>query len=175
MLMIVVAIAVAGILYLCHKLPYHFRVVEPGRLYRSGALTPPGLLWCHRRYRFKTIISLISDKEIQMFRSARFEKKFCQKQGIAWVQIPLRHIPNPAQIRQFLSICDDPQCYPILIHCQQGVVRTAAMVAVYLNSTHKLPGRFMLEHLPTFGHSLARRKNMKDFILFGLPTGKDIT
>ena len=40
-------------------------------------------------------------------------------------------LERPAAIDEFLDLMDDPDAYPVLIHCKAGLHRTGCLTAVY--------------------------------------------
>jgi protein tyrosine/serine phosphatase len=120
------------------------REVTPGRVYRSGQLTSVGFAEAVQRYGIRTVINLqneFPDPDVeQSFLDPRTspESEICEQLGIRFVyiepdlvrrcQVPAE---RPAAIDHFLTILDDPESYPVLIHCRAGLHRTGCMVAVY--------------------------------------------
>jgi protein tyrosine/serine phosphatase len=115
----------------------NFRVVTPGRLYRSGQLTPTGLARIVEEYGIRTVITL---REEDGRDDSHWEKQFCSERDIVFVRIPAReywsrHGPAPARksVSRFLQVLGDPDRYPppILVHCFAGEHRTGAFCAIY--------------------------------------------
>ncbi len=150
--------------------PYHFRVVQPDRVYRSGCLDNENLEKVVEQYRIRTIVALnrIDDAEPHDNWYAD-EKKFCQSKSVRFVHTPLlgNKPPSPDQLQLWLSVLDDPGNYPVLVHCAQGVVRTGMFVAVYNIEYMREDNCEVLQNLPMFGHHLytPKRKEMREFIL----------
>lgn len=120
------------------------REVVPERVYRSGQLTESGFAEAVQRYHLRTVINLqdeFPDPDIARgYFTARTikEKQLCDRLGVRYIFIapdlvPRRQAPaeRPEAIDQFLAVMDDPQAYPVLIHCKAGLHRTGVMVAVY--------------------------------------------
>src|SRR5262245_14797390 len=131
----VLALIVGPVVYAFHeeKQTRNFRVVQEGKLYRSARMTLAGLKRVAHDYGIRTVISL-RDAD----RADLDEEEFCRKQEIAFYRLPPRHwdtTNGPAEaevnVRQFRDIIDDPDNYPILVHCFAGVHRTGAYIAVY--------------------------------------------
>lgn len=126
-----------------------FRVVTPGKVYRSGQLTQDGFRDMIRKHGIKTIINLQEDvpdpllPQNMVERSTRLESDLCQELGVRYVQIspdlvPIRQFPErrPDAVDQFLSIMDEmherpDEYFPVLIHCRAGLHRTGCMVSIY--------------------------------------------
>jgi tyrosine-protein phosphatase SIW14 len=109
-------------------------VVRAGVLYRSAQMTLPGLKRALHDYGIRTVISLRDpDRPDDVA-----EEAFCRKEEVTFYRLPPRHWDTsngPAEaepnVRKFRDIIDDPDNYPILVHCFAGVHRTGAYVAVY--------------------------------------------
>jgi len=112
----------------------NFRVVKDGVLYRSGQMTLTGLKRLLHDYGFNTVVSLRDGIQ----QTDKDEGEYCAKEGINFFRLPPRHWEAPAgpapveeNVVQFRAIMDDPDNYPVLIHCFAGVHRTGAYCAIY--------------------------------------------
>ena len=74
----------------------------------------------------KTVINLIKDEKGE-------EVATVQRMGMKYVHIPMTTgtAPTPDQIKQFLSLVEDPANQPVFVHCVGGKHRTGVMTAVY--------------------------------------------
>jgi len=98
--------------------------VAPG-IYRGGQPTAEGIAWLKAKG-VKTVLNLRhyhGDTEQQMVESV----------GLRYERIPLTSWrgPLPEQVARFLAIVRDPALRPVYVHCEHGVDRTGAMMAVY--------------------------------------------
>ncbi len=120
------------------------REVQPGVLYRSGALTVDGFRDAVERLQIKTIVNLQDEFPDPALRNSYFdtrtssEVEMCKTLGVRYVYIAPDltsrkkvGTEHPHAIDEFLAIMDDPRNYPVLIHCKAGLHRTGCMVAVY--------------------------------------------
>lgn len=120
------------------------RVVEPGRFYRSGQMTADGFRDAVRAYGIRTIINVqdeIPDPNIALgvFQSGTIkERDLCKELGVryVWLQPDLQSRstpggPRPVVLDEYLALLDDPDSYPVLIHCKAGLHRTGVLTAVY--------------------------------------------
>jgi hypothetical protein len=120
------------------------REVTPGLVYRSGQLTAEGFIDACRSLGIKTIINLQDDFPDPDL-SYRFlnwrtikESDLCHMIGVRYVFIGpdltwRRRVgrDRPEAIEQFLAVMDDPDSYPVLLHCKAGLHRTGCLAAVY--------------------------------------------
>ena len=74
----------------------------------------------------KTVINLINDEKGEEVASV-------QRMGMKYVHIPMTTgtPPTSDQIKQFLSLVEDPAQQPVFVHCVGGKHRTGVMTAVY--------------------------------------------
>lgn len=98
--------------------------VAPG-LYRGAQPDAEGVAWL-KSMGIKTVLNLRhyhGDTEGKLVESAglRYER----------IAIASSDKPTPDQVKRFLEIVRDPSLRPLYVHCQHGVDRTGAMMAVY--------------------------------------------
>jgi tyrosine-protein phosphatase SIW14 len=150
-----------------HRTLYHFRTVDPGKLYRSGTLSRRGWDKVYAMTGIKTIINLRSEAEMNAGPWYATEKEFAAAKGVSLfdLSMPYDTPPTPAQVKRFLAIVTDPARLPALVHCEMGVIRTGMMVAVYRIAVLQETNRKVLEEMPMFGHTLDNRPEVRDFIL----------
>ena len=173
-----VGAGVAGGLIYQYKLYYHFRTVDPGKVYRSGCLSEGGLQAVHDKTGFRTIVAARSRGEAEQNEDGWYirETEFCRDRGLhfEFFDMGVGQPPDPQQVERFERILDDPEKYPILIHCAHGVVRTSAMTAFYRVTRLGHDPREVWETVPRFGHDLEQYDRIKAFIL-GLKPGRKRT
>src|SRR5262249_7596703 len=56
-------------------------------------------------------------------------------------------------IDDFVAVLQDPNNYPILVHCQHGVTRTAKLLAIYDILFRHMSAKESIERMPRFGRS----------------------
>jgi protein tyrosine/serine phosphatase len=64
---------------------------------------------------------------------SRAEEAEARTLGLRYYNVELSNIgrPNPARIEQALAIINDPQNWPVFVHCRRGSDRTGAVIACY--------------------------------------------
>jgi protein tyrosine/serine phosphatase len=85
----------------------------------------------HAEHGVKTVLNL---------RGEQPERDWFKEEGIGvraikaqWVHLPVSgsHPPKPDELRVFFALVEDPQRWPIVVHCQGGIHRTGAFIALF--------------------------------------------
>lgn len=148
-----------------HSQPYHFDVVTPGVLYRSGTLSKSQLADVLDEHGIKTVVNLRSHAERANEEWYEEEVEACRAAGATLLDMPHHYGQSPSQeaIGRFLALFDDEANLPVLVHCEHGVLRTGMMVAAYdMEVLHKTNAE-ALRDLKTFGHP--PYKSVEQFVL----------
>jgi protein tyrosine/serine phosphatase len=148
-------VLIAGIVCLVGVLPIvHYRsvyahskrlrVVTPGRVYRSGQMTAEGFRDAVATYGIRAVINLQDDfldpdiSKSYLNRDTVKESELCRELGVRFVTIAPDLVgrkrlkdERPEAIDQFLALMDDPDTFPVLLHCKAGLHRTGCFVAIY--------------------------------------------
>ncbi|MCS7015599.1 MAG: tyrosine-protein phosphatase [Gemmatales bacterium] len=114
------------------------RIVEPGKLYRSGQLSQRGLERTLRRFGIRTVINLQEEAPNPEL-GAESEVALCRRLAVRYVFLPCDSLSReqyqagdwPESARLFLALATDPASQPVLIHCRAGLHRTGVLCAIY--------------------------------------------
>jgi protein tyrosine phosphatase (PTP) superfamily phosphohydrolase (DUF442 family) len=94
-------------------------------LYRGAQPNAEGIAWLKAKG-IKTVLNL-------RHYHGDSEKRAVEAAGLRYERIALtsRDAPRPEQVARFLEIVRDPALRPLYVHCEHGVDRTGAMMAIY--------------------------------------------
>lgn len=110
---------------------HNFRVVSPGRCYRSGYMDRDELLRYERKYGLRTVVNLRGANPEEGWYIK--ETDVCLELGIVFHDFPLTSTAEPtdAQIVSLIDLFKESE-EPILIHCHSGIDRAGLASAIWL-------------------------------------------
>jgi len=105
---------------------YRYFSLTKGQVYRSAAMPSKTLLTKIKKYKIRTVIDF-RDRD----KGPTVEKKILEQVGVQYINLPSKQVPSYGNIQKFLSILDNPENKPLLLHCEHGVGRAGAFSAIY--------------------------------------------
>ncbi len=151
-----------------HISTYHLATVQPGVLYRDGARSIQELGAAVEKVKANTVVSLIDDTELKDPKKPQFgmEPAYLAGRGVQYqrIAVKLGGWPTSDDIQAFLKIAQTPSSQPVLLHCAQGVRRTAMFVAAYQESVMGYDKAKAKDAILSFGHSDDTINDIKLFI-----------
>jgi protein tyrosine phosphatase (PTP) superfamily phosphohydrolase (DUF442 family) len=147
---------------------YHLATVQPGVLYRDGARSIHELGVAVDKVKANTVVSLIDDTELHDPAKPQFaaEPGYLAGRGVHYqrIAVKLGGWPTSEDIQTFLQTVQAPTSQPVLLHCAQGVRRTAMFVAAYQESVLGYDKARAKDAILSFGHSDNTVDDIKRFI-----------
>ncbi len=136
---------------------YRFEEITADKVYKSGVIPPKKLGGFIKKYKIKSVIDF-RDAEIYDARRPEIKRAISAESAVLsdignvnYFNIPSYQIPFDKQLRAFYEIMDNPDNYPVLMHCYHGKGRAVLYSALYrieyeafsnidaLNKTRELP------------------------------------
>jgi hypothetical protein len=116
-----------------HRPLERLHAVVPGKIYISAMPTYRGLEVEQSRLHFKTIINLFPEESIKDKLSSRLpdERKFAQEHNIRYVGSPGTALESDTFLDETLKLAQDPNAWPILVHCHGCMDRSPAWMGIY--------------------------------------------
>ena len=145
--------AAAGAYAYHHHHAYkHLAVHEPGMVYRSGWCEPGVMAELVERYQIRSVVNLCAPGEMG---EARWDGERAAVTGagakLLELNMPLTVDPADARLVAHMDALADPDNYPMLVHCQHGVTRTAKFLAIYDIVMRGRTAESSLKAQPPFG------------------------
>ena len=180
------AIAIVGVPALRYRMIYstekRFREVTPDKFYRCGQMSADAFRRNLREHQIKLVINLQDEYPDPLLATGFWdtphvpESQVCAEVGAKFVFLTwagdkgllARNEASPTHrpqvIDDFLKLCDDPQNYPILIHCMAGLHRTGALTAVYRMEYEGWPVADAARELRANGYGDRKATTANDYI-----------
>jgi hypothetical protein len=138
--------------------------VAPG-IYRGGQPTAEGIAWL-KSIGVRTVLNL------RHYHGAS-EKQMVESVGLHYERIAMTSLdePKPEQVARFLALVRDPALRPIYVHCEHGVDRTGAMMAVYRMEDEGWSNADAYTEMESFGAHLIFR-DLRNFVKTYRPQGR---
>lgn len=117
---------------------HNFETITEGKVYKSGVIPPNEIKDYVQKYHIKSIVDLrfpgtadlVNNPEIPEELTA--EKEAVAKiPGVNYFNNGSDQVPNQKNLDTFFKIMDNPDNYPVLIHCYHGVGRAEMYSALY--------------------------------------------
>ncbi|MDX2036036.1 MAG: protein tyrosine phosphatase [Isosphaeraceae bacterium] len=114
-----------------HRPLARLRTVVPGKIFLSGMPTYRGLEVAHARHRFKTIINVFAEDTPQRSPLLPDELRFVEEHGIRYLNAPASQVRSDEFLDETLRLAQDPEAWPILLHCHGCMDRSPAWMGIY--------------------------------------------
>ena len=117
---------------------YNFKEISENKVYKSGVIPPNKIAGYIKDHSINSVIDLrfphtkdkVNNPEIPEELTA--EKEAVEKlEGVTYFNLGTDQVPTQDTVDEFLQIMDDPDNYPVLIHCYHGVGRAQMFSAIY--------------------------------------------
>lgn len=167
---IVLIAVVAGIganWYRIHHRYKHYAIHEPGMVHRSAWMEPDVFEEQIEKYQFRTVVNLCKPGELGELRWEQ-QRQAVSNAGSRLVELPMPFEidPDDPLIEKHIELFSNPDNYPMLVHCQHGVTRTAKALALYDMVFRGKGADESLDAMPLFGredHNVNVRAFAREF------------
>lgn len=117
---------------------YRFMTISEGKVYKSGVIPPDEIEDFVKKYNIKSIVDLRGPVTLDKINNPENWKQIRAEQaavakidGLNYYNIPSEQVPKKDNLNKFYKVIDNPDNYPILIHCYHGIGRAQVYSAVY--------------------------------------------
>lgn len=156
-----------GYAYYHHHRYKHLAVHEPGMVYRSAWVEPDVMTELIEEHQFRAVLNMCEPGELGEQRWIE-EREAVRNAGAKLYEIPMPNtldLEDP-QIAKHIEFLSDPENYPMLVHCQHGVTRTAKLLSIYDIVFRGKSAQESLAAQPLFGrehHNVSVQAFVKEF------------
>ncbi len=121
---------------------YRFEEISPNKVYKSALIPPSEISNYLQKNNIKTVINLLdpgtqdslnpaTQAEVDAEEKAINQYNIENNKSVNHVNIPSKQVPGEGKLDRFLAVLDNPDAYPVLIHCYHGTGRAQLYSAVY--------------------------------------------
>lgn len=154
LLLLVAGATTAATMYRNYKRYRHWAVHEPGRLYRSGWMEPQAVREAVEAHKIRTVVNLCGSGEMPAgWRDGEREAATAAGAQVLELLMPFTDDARDPRLARHFEVLSDPENYPILVHCQHGVERTAMFLAIYDVVQNGKSPQTSLDAQPVFGRA----------------------
>lgn len=133
----VILVGVGKYVYDMH-INHNFETITEGKVYKSGVIPPNEIADYVEEYKIKSIVDLrfpgtgddVNNPEIPAELTAEKEA-IAKLEGVNYFNNGSDQIPTQKNLDYFFKIMDNPDNYPVLLHCYHGVGRAEMYSAIY--------------------------------------------
>ena len=134
----VFALIIAGREIYVVNINHNFGAITEGKVYKSGVIPPDELEDYIKKNNIKSVVDLrfpgtgddVNNPEIPEELSAERDA-IAKLEGVNYFNNGSDQVPTQANVDSFLKIMDNPDNYPVLIHCYHGIGRAELYSALY--------------------------------------------
>lgn len=117
---------------------HNFETITENKVYKSGVIPPDEIADYVEKYNIKSIVDLrfpgtgddVNNPEIPAELTAEKEA-IAKLKGVNYFNNGSDQIPTQQNLDYFFKIMDNPENYPVLLHCYHGVGRAEMYSALY--------------------------------------------
>jgi len=158
---VILAAGAGGLLWVRgNALPKRFGVVEAGRLYRCGEITPRQLERVASEHGIRTVLSLLNPEVPESIA----ERQAAERLGLRWTNVPLPGdgASTAEQRERIKAVLFDPTAAPLLVHCAAGTNRTGLAIGLYRIHQQGWSVQQVLEEMRRYGfEDLPKHENLR--------------
>lgn len=141
--------------------PKRFGVVQAGRLYRCGDITPTELEAVVKRHGIRSVLSLLNASAPETVA----ERDVAARLGVRWFNVPLTGdgASTPEDREAIKRIALDDANGPLLVHCSAGTNRTGLACGLYRIHRQGWTYEQVLAEMRGYGFDdLPKHQNLRD-------------
>ena len=151
-LIFIVVAGAGGLWFRHHKRYKHLATHDSNMVYRSAWLDADVFREVIEEHQIRTVLNLCNSDELCDLRVD--QRRAVNGSGARLVEMPMPAAtldPADPEIAKFVTFLSNPENYPLLVHCQHGVTRTAKVLVMYDILYRKMSAEQSIAAMPRFG------------------------
>jgi protein tyrosine/serine phosphatase len=117
---------------------HNFETITEGKVYKSGVIPPNEIESYVKQHHIKSIVDLRFPGTADLVNNPEIPQELIDEKeaiakikGVNYFNNGSDQVPKPENLKTFFKIMDNPDNYPVLIHCYHGVGRAEMYSAIY--------------------------------------------
>lgn len=149
---VVIAAVIGAAAYRHHHRYNHVAAHDPGKVYRCAWVEADVMRELVETYHARAVLNLCRPGEMGAQRSLD-ERKAVAAGGATLYELPMPETDDPSdpELQPHLDVLRNPDNYPLIVHCQHGVNRTARVLSMYDILFRGMTAEQSLGRMPKFG------------------------
>ncbi len=151
-LVLIVSALAGGLAYRHHKRYKHLAEHDAHMVYRSAWLDADVFREVIEEQQIRTVLNLCNADELCELRGE--QRRAVNGSGARLIEMPMPAAtldPADPEIQKFVAVLSNPENYPLLVHCQHGVTRTAKVLVMYDILFRGMTAERSIAAMPKFG------------------------
>jgi hypothetical protein len=151
-LILLISTAGGGLAYRHHKRYKHLAAHDQNMVYRSAWLDADVFGEVIEEQQIRTVLNLCNADELCELRADQRRAVHGSGARLIEMSMPAATLdPADPEIQKFVAVLSNPENYPLLVHCQHGVTRTAKVLAMYDILFRGMTAEQSIAKMPKFG------------------------
>ena len=120
------------------NIDHNFEPVVEGKVYRSGTIPPEDLPGYIKKYNIKSVVDLRRPGTDDQVNNPEQDADLVAEKaavesvpGTNYFDVGSEQIPDQAVLDKYFAVMDNPDNYPVLVHCYHGEGRAPLFGAIY--------------------------------------------
>ncbi|WP_164879192.1 dual specificity protein phosphatase family protein [Flavobacterium cerinum] len=128
------------------NIDHNFEPISEGKVYKSGTIPPDELPEYIKKYKIKSVVDLRRPGTGDLVNNPEVNPELVAEKaavesvpGAKYFDVGSEQIPDQATLDKFYAVMDNPDNYPVLVHCYHGEGRAPLFGAIYKMEYEKIP------------------------------------
>lgn len=144
-LLFIISIFAGKYVYDMH-INHNFETISEGKVYKSGVIPPNEIASYVKDYKIKSIVDLRFPGTADLKNNPEIPEELIAEQlaakkipNLNYFNLGSDQVPKQENLDAFFKVMDNPENYPVLIHCFHGVGRAEMYSALYRIEYENMP------------------------------------